>query len=156
MKCNSNNVCIINIENIWTLYLKWYFINVFCVRINIQFCLLNFTGSPIKSEDMPCRFNHDLSDLMRQKYRDTCGYYSFSSNSITNYCASSSLDLSLPSAHGIYQSCRTGSWLFRLTIYRILEWCNSENKITEKRRRFVLIELLFLNNGWNVYLKKTT
>lgn len=83
------------------------FYKCFCVRINIQFCLLNCTGSPIKAEDMPCGFNHDLSDLMRQKYRDTGGYCSFSSNSITNYCASLSLDLSLPSVQGIYHSCRT-------------------------------------------------
>lgn len=61
--------------------------------MNIQFCLLNFTGSPIKAEEMPCRFNHDLSDPRTQKKRDNGRCHSHTSNIVTNYCASSSLDL---------------------------------------------------------------
>lgn len=43
---------------------------------------------------MPCRYNPDLSDPRPQKYRDNGGFYSHASNIVTNYCASSSLDLS--------------------------------------------------------------
>ncbi|XP_061169682.1 uncharacterized protein LOC133179018 [Saccostrea echinata] len=51
-------------------------------------------GSPIKAEDMPCRYNPDLSDPRPQKYRGIAGHNDYVSNIVTNYCALMSADLS--------------------------------------------------------------
>ena len=43
---------------------------------------------------MPCRYIPDLSDPRPQKYRGNSGYNDHVRNIVTNYCASTSADLS--------------------------------------------------------------